>query len=129
MNNGKGTLSKLMTDQEFAASLKNTLANLESSSNEFSSFTTKMNNGKGALAKLVSDEKMGKMVDSTLTNVKTGTKGLNEVIEAAKHNFLLRGYFNKQKKAEEKKQQELDEQQELEMKKDLKFVEDNNAKK
>ncbi|WP_039109239.1 MlaD family protein [Flavobacterium sp. AED] len=129
MNNGKGTLSKLMTDQEFAASLKNTLANLESSSNEFSSFTTKMNNGKGALSKLVSDEKMGKMVDSTLTNVKTGTKGLNEVIEAAKHNFLLRGYFNKQKKAEEKKQQELDEQQELEMKKDLKFVEDNNAKK
>ncbi|MFV5699677.1 MlaD family protein [Flavobacterium sp. ZT3R17] len=129
MNNGKGTLSKLMTDQEFATSLKNTLANLESSSNEFSSFTTKMNNGKGALAKLVSDEKMGKLVDSTLTNVKTGTKGLNEVIEAAKHNFLLRGYFNKQKKAEEKKQQELDEQQELEMKKDLKFVEDNNAKK
>ena len=129
MNNGKGTLSKLMTDQEFAASLKNTLANLESSSNEFSSFATKMNNGKGALAKLVSDEKMGKMVDSTLTNVKTGTKGLNEVIEAAKHNFLLRGYFNKQKKAEEKKLEELNDQEEAEMKKELKFTEDSTAKK
>lgn len=129
MNNGKGTLSKLMTDQEFANSLKKTLANLESSSNEFASFTTKMNSGKGALSKLVSDEKMGKMVDSTLTNVKTGTKGLNEVIEAAKHNFLLRGYFNKQKKAEEKKQQELDDQQEIELKKDLKFVDENTTKK
>lgn len=129
MNNGNGTLSKLMTDQEFANSLKNTLANLESSSNEFASFTTKMNSGKGALSKLVSDEKMGKMVDSTLTNVKTGTKGLNEVIEAAKHNFLLRGYFNKQKKAEEKKQQELDDQQEIELKKDLKFVDENTTKK
>jgi phospholipid/cholesterol/gamma-HCH transport system substrate-binding protein len=41
---------------------------------------------------------MGLMIDSTMTNVKTGTKGLNEVIEAAKHNFLLRDYFNKKEK-------------------------------
>jgi phospholipid/cholesterol/gamma-HCH transport system substrate-binding protein len=129
MNNENGTLSKLMKDKEFANSMKNTLANLESSSNEFANFTTKMNNGKGALSKLVSDEKMGRMIDSTLTNVKTGTEGLNEVIEAAKHNFLLRGYFNKKKKAEDKKLRELDEQEELEMKKELQFVNDSNVKK
>lgn len=121
MNHGNGTLSKLISDEEFAKSLKTTLSNLENSSNEFAHFTNKMNNGKGALSKLVTDEKMGKMIDSTLTNVKTGTDGLNEVIEAAKHNFLLRGYFNKKKKAEEKKQDELDNQEESEMKTDLKF--------
>ena len=128
MNHGNGTLSKLISDEEFAKSLKTTLSNLENSSNEFAHFTNKMNNGKGALSKLVTDEKMGKMIDSTLTNVKTGTDGLNEVIEAAKHNFLLRGYFNKKKKAEEKKQDELDNQEESEMKTDLKFNEEEEKK-
>lgn len=129
MNHGNGTLSKLISDEEFAKSLKITLSNLENSSNEFAHFTNKMNNGKGALSKLVTDEKMGKMIDSTLTNVKTGTDGLNEVIEAAKHNFLLRGYFNKKKKAEEKKQNELDNQEESEMKTDLKFNEEEEEEK
>nr|WP_315173247.1 MlaD family protein [uncultured Flavobacterium sp.] len=129
MNHGNGTLSKLISDEEFAKSLKTTLSNLENSSNEFAHFTNKMNNGKGALSKLVTDEKMGKMIDSTLTNVKTGTDGLNEVIEAAKHNFLLRGYFNKKKKAEEKKQDELDNQEESEMKTDLKFNEEEEEEK
>lgn len=128
MNHGNGTLSKLISDEEFAKSLKTTLSNLENSSNEFAHFTNKMNNGKGALSKLVTDEKIGKMIDSTLTNVKTGTDGLNEVIEAAKHNFLLRGYFNKKKKAEEKKQDELDNQEESEMKTDLKFNEEEEKK-
>ena len=119
MNNGNGALSKLVSDQEFGNSIKNMVSNLENSSNEFKKFTVKMNDGKGALSKLVSDEKMGRMIDSTLTNVKTGTEGLNEVIEAAKHNFLLRGYFNKKKKAEEKKLDDLENQEEIEMKKEL----------
>jgi phospholipid/cholesterol/gamma-HCH transport system substrate-binding protein len=45
---------------------------------------------------------VGLMIDSTMTNVKTGTKGLNEVIEVCQTHFLLRGYFI-QKKAEDKK--------------------------
>ena len=119
MNNGNGALSKLVSDEEFANSIKNMITNLENSSNEFKKFTFKMNDGKSALSKLVSDEKMGRMIDSTLTNVKTGTQGLNEVIEAAKHNFLLRGYFNKKKKAEDKKLNDLENQEEIEMKKEL----------
>ena len=41
MNNGNGALSKLITDEEFANSIKNTLTNLENSSNEFARFTLK----------------------------------------------------------------------------------------
>lgn len=108
MNNGDGTLSKLMNDKEFANSLKKTLLNLEASTKEFSTFTASMNNGKGILSKVVSDERLSKKLDSTMTNLETGSKGLTEIMEAAKHNFLFRGYFNKQKKAEENKIEDLE---------------------
>jgi len=127
MNKGNGALSKLVSDEQFGNSIKTTDLNLESSTNEFKKFTTKMNNGKGALSKLVSDERMGKVLDSSLTNVKTATKGMNEVIEAAKSNFLLRGYFKKKKKEEEKKQDELADFEEAEMKKELKFEVENDS--
>ncbi|NDP26675.1 MAG: MCE family protein [Flavobacterium sp.] len=112
MNNGEGTLSKLMSDKEFANSLKNTLANLETSTKQFSTFTTSMNNGNGVLSKLVNDESMGVKLDSMMTNLQAGTKNLNETLKAAQNNFLLKGYFNKKKKAEEKKLEELQKQEE-----------------
>ena len=107
MNNGNGTLSRLMNDAALANSLNKTLVNLETSTTEFSKFTTSMNNGNGALSKLVSDEQFAAKLDSTMANVQTGSKGLTELMEAAKHNFLFKGYFNKQQKAEDKKEEEL----------------------
>ena len=120
MNNGNGALSKLISDEEFSSSLKGTLTNLQTSSEEFARFTAKMNNGKGALSKLVSDEAFANTLDSTMSNLQTGTKGLSENMEAAKSNFLLRGFFNKKKKAEAKKQAALKKQEDLLKKNNLK---------
>jgi len=120
MNNGNGALSKLMTDEGFSNSLKSTLTNLQTSSGEFATFTQKMNDGKGALSKLVSDEEFGDKLDSTMSNLQTGTKALSENMEAAKKNILLRGYFNKKKKAEAKKQADLKKQADIKRKNDLK---------
>lgn len=96
MNNGKGALSKLISDEEFSTTLKNTMTNLQSSSKDFSKFSSKLNDGK-----------FGKALDSTMTNIQGATKGMNETMEAAKHNVLLRGFFKKKKKAEAKKEAEL----------------------
>jgi phospholipid/cholesterol/gamma-HCH transport system substrate-binding protein len=125
MNNENGALSTLMTDQTISKSLKSTLVNLQTSSGEFADFTTKMNSGKGALSKLMNDEEFANTLDSTMDNLKTGTKGLSENMQAAQKNILLRGYFNKKKKAEAKKAADLKKQADLKRKNDLK----NAAKK
>ena len=117
MNNGKGALSKLISDEQFSESIKGTILNLESSSEEFAKFTWKMNHGNGALSRLVSDTGFANSLDSTMTNLKTGSKGLSENMEAAKSNFLLKGYFNKKKREESKKQAEQIKQEELRQKK------------
>lgn len=124
MNNGDGTLSRLMNDKALANSLNKTLVNLETSTNEFSRFTTTMNNGKGALYKFVSDEKFAAKLDSTMTNLQTSTKGLSENMEAAKENFLLRGYFNRKKKEEAKKLEDAQKLEETIKKEELKVIEE-----
>lgn len=102
MNDKNGTLSKLMTHPKYANSIEKTLNNLEKSSNEFEIFTQKLNNDKGILSKLVSNERLAITLDSSLTNIEKGTKNLLEIEEAAKKNFLLRGYFKKKQRALEK---------------------------
>lgn len=91
INNGNGTLSKLIGDEEMSSNFKRTLKNLQESSNQFAYFTTRLNSGDIGLA-----------LDSTMYNIKESTKGLNENMKAAQNNILLRGYFNKKKKAEAK---------------------------
>jgi phospholipid/cholesterol/gamma-HCH transport system substrate-binding protein len=103
MNNQDNIFTKLMTDKTFATSLEITLKNLETSSTEFAKFTSKINNENNVLSKLIDNKRLGKSIDSTITKLEDGAKGLNELEEAAKNNFLLKGYFNKKKKAEAKK--------------------------
>lgn len=113
VNNGNGALAKLISDEGFSNSIKSTLTNLQTSSNEFAQFTTNLNDGKLAVK-----------LDSTMSNLQAGTKGLSDNMDAVKHSFLLRGYFKKQKKAEAKKQADLKKQENLQKKNALKTVKD-----
>jgi phospholipid/cholesterol/gamma-HCH transport system substrate-binding protein len=109
MNTGNGALSKLISDEEFSNSLKSTLMNLQIATNEFAMFAAKINEGG-----------LSEALDTTMMNIQGATKGLNDNMEAAKSNFLLKGFFNKKKKAEAKKladeKKEADKKKKLEIK-------------
>ncbi|WP_426484697.1 MlaD family protein [Flavobacterium sp. 2] len=93
-------------------SVKKSVDNVGVISEELAIFSHSMNNGNGALARLVRDDKMANSVTNTLSNLESGTKGFSENMEAAKSNFLFRGYFKKKEKEKAKKQEEIKEKQE-----------------
>jgi phospholipid/cholesterol/gamma-HCH transport system substrate-binding protein len=57
-----------------------------------------INSGKGTLGRLIQDSVIAENLSETMLNIKKSSKGLDENMEAAKHNFLLKGYFNKKEK-------------------------------
>jgi phospholipid/cholesterol/gamma-HCH transport system substrate-binding protein len=53
---------------------------------------------------LLTDKSTAADIKEIIRNLQTGTEKLNEDLEALQHNFLLRGYFKKKAKAEQKPQ-------------------------
>jgi len=84
-------------------SLKVTAGNAEVITQELAEIMTKINSGDGTLGRLIQDTTIAKNLDQTIINLKKSSKGLNENMEAVKHNFLFKGYFNKKARAAEKK--------------------------
>ena len=91
---------------EILGSVKATAENAEVITSEMAGLMIDINNGKGTIGKLMTDESMAKNIDATMNNLQNSTKKLDENMEAAKHNFLLRGYFKKKEKAAAKAKEE-----------------------
>jgi len=62
-----------------------------------------INSGNGTLGRLINDSTIARNLDKTMQNLKNSSKGLDENMEAVQHNFLLRGFFNRKAKDEEKR--------------------------
>ncbi|HEX8269858.1 MAG TPA: MlaD family protein [Flavobacterium sp.] len=88
------------------ASLQITADNAALATDEITEILYKINNGEGTLGRLINDESIANNIDQTIANLESSSEGLDENMEAAKHNFLLRGYFKKKEKAAEKKKEE-----------------------
>lgn len=84
-------------------SLQVTAGNAEVISYQLADIMTKINGGEGTLGRLIQDTTIAKNLDETIVNLKKSSKGLDENMNAAKHNFLFRGYFKKKEKAAEAK--------------------------
>jgi phospholipid/cholesterol/gamma-HCH transport system substrate-binding protein len=111
----KGSLAnELVTDTVLFRQLKSTAEQLQSASaksNEViddlkqasNSVNQSMTNPKAPLGMLLNDEQAAGYLKTTLNNLQSGTKKLDENMEALQHNFLFRRFFKK--KAKEEKEQ------------------------
>ena len=86
----------------FMESLQKTAGKTEVASNQLGEIMTKINSGQGTLGMLIQDSTTSGHLTETIINLKESSQGLNENMEALKHNFFFRGYFRRQAKEEEK---------------------------
>jgi len=91
---------------EIMASLEVTAANAEVITGELAEIMAQVNSGEGTIGKLIRSDDMANSLDKTMKNLESSTKGLDENMEAAQDNFLLRGFFRKKERAAKKKAKE-----------------------
>lgn len=84
------------------ASLKVAVDNAAIISDKLAKITSKINKGNGTLWRLIQDSTMANNISQTIVSLKASSKGLDENMDAAKHNFLLRGFFKDKEKAAQK---------------------------
>jgi phospholipid/cholesterol/gamma-HCH transport system substrate-binding protein len=84
------------------ASLQVTADNAAIVSDQLAEIMIKINSGNGTLGRLIQDSTIANNINQTILNLRKSSKGLNENMNAAKDNFLLRGYYRKQEKAAQK---------------------------
>jgi len=110
------------------ASVKTVVANVDSAITDIRGLLYKIDSGQGVIGQIITDKKLADSVKSIINNfvktseqTKSAASSLSENMEALKHNFLFKGYFedrgywNKEdyekeidvKIAELKKQQEI----------------------
>lgn len=100
-----GSLKPIETDA-IMASLKTSADNAAIITGNLADISDRINHGKGALGKLLHDTTLSSNISSTMRNLNSSTKKLDQNMEAAQHNFLLRGFFKKKEREKKKKEEE-----------------------
>jgi phospholipid/cholesterol/gamma-HCH transport system substrate-binding protein len=87
-------------------SLAITSGNFEIISKQLAEIMIKINSGNGTLGRLIQDSTIAENINNTIINLRKSSKGLDENMNAAKSNFLLKGYFNKKTRQAAKNKQD-----------------------
>lgn len=106
---GKGSLGRIIADSTMAIEIQAAIVKIgrvgedaDSLANQLRQLAQKVDDdlqhGPGTANALLNDTALANNLTRTMENLRQGTEGFNEVIEALKHNFLLRGYFRKQER-------------------------------
>ncbi len=111
LNTKGGLADKMLTDtMVFAqlrasiAELKQTAANANTLAQNLDRASNKLNTTDNALGVLLNDPKGAEQVRSTLNYLNQSSIKLNDDLEAAQHNFLLKGFFKKRAKDQQQAQ-------------------------
>jgi len=115
VRSGRGPVGTLIADTAMAESLRSSVFQLQtvsSNANKLAvdldrmaqSLNEDIQDGNGSVNLVLSDTALAGNIKRTIVNVEKGTAAFNENMEAAKHNFLFRGYFKKQEKEKAKQQ-------------------------
>ncbi len=98
--NAPGTLaSDLVSDTTIVRGLRRSVQELNSAMADIKSVTTKLESGNNAVRVLLNDPQAASDLQQTLRNAAAASGKLDTNMEAMRHNFLLRGFFKKQRKA------------------------------
>ena len=101
--NGQSTISKEPVESDaIMANLLVTTNNAAIISEQLAEIMIRVNSGQGTLGRFIQDTTIAENINQTIKNLKKSSKGLNENMNAAKENFLFRGYFRRKEKAAEK---------------------------
>jgi len=113
---GKGSLGTILTDTAIAYNLNEAVVKIQQVGNHADELAKQLtsiaetikqdvNTGKGPAHAILKDSLIVKNLNHSLSNIEKGTASFNQVMEALKHNFLLRGYFRKLEKKQKEEQQ------------------------
>jgi phospholipid/cholesterol/gamma-HCH transport system substrate-binding protein len=111
------------------ASLQVTAGNAAIISDQLAEIMIKVNSGQGTIGRLIADSTIAANLSETMVNIKSSSKGLNENMNAAKENFLLRGYFRRQAEAKAEADEKIRKDSENKKKADEKMKKTDEKKK
>ncbi|MGZ3873930.1 MAG: MlaD family protein [Mucilaginibacter sp.] len=106
MNTKGGFADKLLTDTVIFHRINASVTQLQQAAANASALTSNLNKASmrlsatdNALGVLINDPKAAAQIQSTLNNLQQSSIKLNDDLEAAQHNFLLKGFFKNRAKA------------------------------
>jgi len=107
MNTKGGFADKLLTDTTSFNKIKGAIGQLQQAATNANTITTnltkasdKLNSNDNVIGVLLNDQKSADQVKASINNLQAGSVKLNDDLEAAQHNFFLKGFFKKRAKAQ-----------------------------
>jgi phospholipid/cholesterol/gamma-HCH transport system substrate-binding protein len=113
LNTRNGLLNKLLTDtavfeqfQRSAVSLQQSARSAQELAANLNSASAKLKSSDNAAGLLLNDPKTALQIKAIMTNLESGSKKLDEDLEALQSNFLFRGFFRKRAKEQAKEKEQ-----------------------